>query len=84
MELLDCFCQRDIPVIDRFTFVFDEHDPRSGYYTMLANSETGGVFSQWTEGPYEPGRKNLHLGQRVDFPSVGPMLVAHVLGRMEE
>jgi len=42
MELLDCFYQRDIPVIDRCSFVFDERDPRTGYYTMLATSETGG------------------------------------------
>ena len=84
MELVDCFYQRDIPVIDRFTFVFDEHDPRSGYYTMLATSETGATFSQWTEGAYEPGGKNLHLGERVDFQSLGKVLVEHVLGRMEE
>jgi len=84
MELVDCFYQRDIPVIDRYSFVFDERDPRSGFYTMLATSQTGGAFSQWTEGYYEPGGKNLHLGERVDFQSVGKVLVAHVLGRMEE
>jgi hypothetical protein len=84
MELLDCFYQRDIPVIDRYSFVFDERDPRTCYYTMLATSETGGDFSQWTEGYYEPGGKNLHLGERVDFQSLGKALVEHVLGRMEE
>ncbi len=84
MELVDCFYQRDIPVIDRFTFVTDERDPRTGFRTMLATSETGASFSQWTEGFYEPGGKNLHLGQRVDFQSVGKVLVQHVLGRMEE
>jgi hypothetical protein len=84
MELLDCFYQRDIPVIDPYTFVFTERDPATGYRTMLGTSATGAAFSQWTEGYYEPGGKNLHLGQRVDFQSVGPMLVAHVLGRMEE
>ncbi len=84
MELLDCFYQRDIPVIDRFTFVFDEQDPRTGYYTMLGTSATGAAFSQWTSGYYELGGKNLHLGERVDFQSVGSRLVAHVLGRMEE
>jgi hypothetical protein len=84
MELVDCFYQRDIPVIDRYSFVFDEQDPRTGYYTMLATSETGAAFSQWTEGYYEPGGKNLHLGERADFQSMGKVLVAHVLGRMEE
>ena len=84
MELVDCFYQRDIPVIDCFTFVFDERDPRTGYWTMLATSETGASFSQWTEGYYEPDGKNLHLGERVEFQSVGSILVAHVLGRMEE
>jgi hypothetical protein len=84
MELLDCFYQRDIPVIDRFTFVFDEQDPRTGYYTMLGTSATGAAFSQWTSGYYELGGKNLHLGECVDFQSVGSRLVAHVLGRMEE
>jgi|GraSoi_2013_60cm_1033757.scaffolds.fasta_scaffold21995_2 hypothetical protein len=84
MELLDCFYQCDSPVIDRYSFVFDERDPRTGYYTMLGTSATGAAFSQWTKGYYQPGGMNLHLGQRMDFPSVGPMLVAHVLGRMEE
>jgi len=84
MKLVDCFYQRDISVIDRFTFVFDEHDPRTGYYTMLATSETGSAFSQWTSGSYEPNGKNLHLGERVEFQSLGKVLVEHVLGRMEE
>jgi hypothetical protein len=84
MQLLDCHYQREIPVTDRYTFVFDERDPRTGFYTMLATSETGASFSQWTEGFYEPDGKNLHLGERVDFQSVGKVLVEHVLGRMEE
>jgi hypothetical protein len=84
MELLDCFYQRDLPVIDPYTFVFDEQDPRTGYYSMLGTSATGAAFSQWTSGYYEPGGKNLHLGERVDFQSVGSLLVALVLGRMEE
>jgi hypothetical protein len=84
MELLDCFYQRDLPVIDRLTFVYDEQDPRTGYYTMLSTSATGAAFSQSTDGSYEPGGMNLNLGQRVDFQSVGSLLVAHVLGRMEE
>ena len=84
MELLDCFYQRDIPVIDPYTFVFAEQDRRTGYWTMLGTSATGAAFSQWTSGFYEPGGKNLHLGERVDFQSVGRVLVAHVLGRMEE
>ncbi len=84
MELTDCFYQRDIPVIDCYTFVMDERGSRTGFRTMLATSETGSAFSQWTEGYYEPGGKNLHLGERVDFHSLGTVLVEHVLGRMEE
>ena len=84
MELLDCFYQREDPVIDRYTFVFNERDPRTGDNTMLDTSETGSAFSQWTSGFYEPGGTNAHLGERVDFQSVGKTLVGHVLGRMNE
>ncbi len=84
MELLDCFYQRDLPVIDRYSFVFDERDPRTGYYTMLATSETGGAFSQWTEGTYEPRGKNLHLGERVRFQDLGRVRIEHVLGRVSD
>ncbi len=84
MELLDCFYQRELAVIDPYTFVFNEHDPTTGYWTMLGTSATGAAFSQWTSGYYELGGKNLHLGERVDFQSVGSRLVAHVLGRLEE
>jgi hypothetical protein len=84
MELLDCFYQRELAVIDPYTFVFNERDTTTGYWTMLGTSATGAAFSQWTSGYYEPGGKNLHLGERVDFQSVGSTLVAHVLGRMEE
>ena len=84
MELLDCFYQRELAVIDPYTFVFNEHDRTTGYWTMLGTSATGAAFSQWTSGSYEPGGKNLHLGERVDFQSVGKVLGAHVLGRMEE
>jgi hypothetical protein len=84
MELLACFYQHELAVIDPRTFVFNERDPTTGYWTMLGTSATGTAFSQWTGGSYEPGGKNLHLGDRVDFQSVGSPLVAHVLGRMEE
>jgi hypothetical protein len=84
MNLLDCFYQREIPVIDAYTFVFDEVDLRTGFYTMLGTSATGAAFSQWTEGFYEPEGKSLHLGERVEFQSLGKVLVEHVLGRMAE
>jgi hypothetical protein len=84
MELLDCFYRRGFPVIDPYTFVFNERDPATGYWTMLGTSATSAAFSQWTSGYYEPGGKNLHLGDRVDFQSVVSLLVEHVLGRMEE
>jgi hypothetical protein len=56
---------------DAYTFVFDEQDPRTGYYTMLALSEDGASFSQWTEGLYTPGAANEHLGQRVALYELG-------------
>jgi hypothetical protein len=45
MNLIDSYSKPG--VIDCYTFVFDEHNPRTGYYTMLATDETGGMFSQW-------------------------------------
>lgn len=56
---------------DAYTFVFDEQDPRTGYYTMLALSEDGASFSQWTEGLYTPGVANEHLGRRVALYELG-------------
>ena len=82
MELIDTF--HSPAFIDCYTFVFDEIDPLTHLYTMLATSETGRNFSQWTEGHYIPGEDNSHLGERVRFADVGRPLVEHVLGRMQE
>ena len=41
------------------------------------------MFSQWTEGVYDPTGANGHLGERVLFQRLGKVLVKHVLGRME-
>lgn len=81
MKLLEVF-YTDEPVIDKWTFVFDETNPINGYFTMLATSETGRGFSQWTEGMYEPGGNNDHLGNRPDI--IGPWLVEHVIERMSD
>ena len=80
MRLMDCFYQEG--VIDCYTFVFDEQSPLNGYFTMLATSESGRVFSQWTEGMYDPdpGGDNVHLGERPRM--IGETLVNHVLERM--
>jgi len=51
---------------------------------MLATDETGGMFSQWTEGMYDPNGANEHLGVRVLFQYLGNVLVDHVLDRMRE
>jgi hypothetical protein len=80
MELIDTFYQEHM--IDCFTFVFDEVDPLTGYNTMLATSETGADFSQWTEGLYVPEGNNSHLGNQVC--AIGKVLVEHVAGRLEE
>jgi len=67
---------------DAYTFVFDEQDPRTGYYTMLALSEDGSSFSQWTEGIYAPGDANDHLGQRVALDELGQAILAAVGARL--
>ena len=82
MHLIDSYYQPG--VIDCYTFVFDERKPRTAYYTMLATDETGGRFSQWTEGMYDPDGANEHLGVRVLFQHLGKVLVDHVLDRMKE
>ncbi len=82
MRLIDSYYQPGI--IDCYTFVFDERKPRTAYYTMLATDETGGRFSQWTEGMYDPDGANEHLGVRVLFQYLGTVLIDHVLDRMNE
>ncbi len=82
MHLIDSYYKPG--VIDRYTFVFDEHNPTTAYYTMLATDETGGMFGQWTEGVYAPNVANEHLGERVPLQHLGKVLVAHVLDRMNE
>jgi hypothetical protein len=44
MELPDAYFHPG--TIDYSTFVFNEQDPRTGYYTMLATDEEGVMFSQ--------------------------------------
>lgn len=79
LKLIDCFYTKE-PVIDRWTFVFDERDSWTGYYTMLGTDDHGRMFSQFTSGFYEPGEANLHLGERPRL--IGQVLVNHVLERM--
>ena len=69
MELIDTFYQPG--TIDCYTFVFDDQDPNTGYYAMLAMSEDGVTFSQWTDGLYDPAGTNEYLGERVDFHQLG-------------
>lgn len=38
---------------------------------MLALSEDGYKFSQWTSGLYDPEGENEHLGQRVLLGAIG-------------
>ena len=69
MELIDSY--RKGGVLDCYTFVFDEKDPRTGLFTMLALSEDGYTFSQWTSGIYDPEGDNEHLGKRVLLSVIG-------------
>ena len=81
MKLLDVLRTNE-PVIDRWTFVFDERNPHNGCYPMLATDDDGGMFSQWTEGYYEPDGDNSHLGNQVWL--IGGTLLRHVMQRMAE
>lgn len=80
MRLEDCFYQDG--VLDCYTFVFDEVDPKSGYRTMLGMSEDGRAFSQWTSGVYDPNDNNEHLGQRVNLWDVGSVALNALYGRL--
>jgi hypothetical protein len=80
MELIDSY--RKDSVLDRYTFVFDEHDPRTGYYTMLAMSEDGYTFSQWTSGLYDPHGGNEHLGRRVVLSAIGARALDGLCSRL--
>jgi hypothetical protein len=42
------------------------------------------MFSQWTEGVYDPTGANEQLSESVLFQRLGKVLVEHVLGRIEE
>jgi hypothetical protein len=79
MELLATFYKPD--TIDCYTFVFDELNP-GGYNTMLALSEDGYTFSQWTEGLYDRDGDNEHLGARVDFHHLGKRILNAFFSRI--
>lgn len=80
MELIDSFYKPY--VFDAYTFVFDERDEASGYYTMLGMSEDGRSFCQWTQGLYDPDGDNEHLGQRVDFHTLGVTVLGYLMDRL--
>lgn len=69
MELIDSY--RKDGVLDCYTFVFDKQDPHTGFYTMLAMSEDGYTFSQWTSGLYDPEGENEQLGKRILLSAIG-------------
>lgn len=78
MKIIDGFY---LPgTIDCWTFVTDDVDLLTGYRTMLAVDETGAAFSQFTEGMYEEGGDNSHLGERPRL--MNERLLNHILDRM--
>ncbi len=79
--IIDVF-RTDEPVIDQWTFVFNEVNPLNGLYTMIATDNTGRGFSQFCEGHYTPDGDNAHLGERPRV--IGETLMNHVLGRLTE
>lgn len=80
MEVLATFYQPD--VIDCWTVVTDERNPQTGFYTMLALDYDARMFSQFTEGYYDPSGDNSHLGAQVCL--IGKHLVEHVADRLRE
>jgi len=81
LEIIDTF-YTDEPVIDRWTVVFNERNPLTGYHTMLALDYDARMFSQFTEGQYTPDGDNSHLGNQVCL--IGKKLVEHVAGRLSD
>ena len=69
MKLIDQYYKPE--TVDCYTFVFDEQDPATGYYTMLALSKDGYNVSQWRSGPYDPEGENERLGQRTVLSAIG-------------
>jgi hypothetical protein len=68
--------------IDCYTFVFDEVTPETGYNTMLAMSEDGYAFSQWTSGIYDPNGENEHLGNRILLSAIGAAALDSFFSRL--
>jgi hypothetical protein len=81
MRILEIL-KTDEPVIDNWTTVFDDVDPLTGDYLMLATDHDGFMFSQWTDGQYEPDGDNSHLGYRPRLMSEA--LLDHILWRMRD
>jgi hypothetical protein len=79
VELIDIYYEPE--TIDCYTFVFDEVNP-GGYNTMLAMSEDGHTFSQWTSGVYDPDGDNEHLGKRVLLHELGVTVLNAFFSRL--
>ncbi len=73
-------------VIDGWTFVFDKEPGEcyadECYYPMLATDDDGVMFSQWTEGYYDPEGTNTHLGERQRV--ISERLLNHILERISD
>lgn len=70
--------------LDRYTFVTDVKDPRTGYYDMLATDSTGAGFSQWSDGQFNYHGDNKHLGKQIQWRDLPEELQNHVSRRMTE
>ena len=79
MELLATY-EKD-GVTDKYNFVFNEVNP-GGYYTMLAMSEDGHTFSNWTSGLYDPDGPNEHLGRRITLQQLGHVALDGFFSRL--
>lgn len=80
MRLIDQYHKPE--TIDCYTFVFDEVTPETGYNTMLAMSEDGYAFSEWTSGLYDPDGDNEHLGRRITLQDLGNTVLNAFFSRL--
>lgn len=72
--------------LDRYTVVIDDNQETfSGkWWTMLGLSEGGDGFSQFSEGNYNVGGNNRHLGKRVQFTDLSAATQKHIARRIFE
>lgn len=72
---------------DRYTVVIDDNDETytGKHWSMLGLSKNADMpdgFSQMSEGIYNLGGNNRHLGKRIRFEDLSATLQKHIAGRL--